>query len=133
MKEKERENKSERKRKRKQKSKKKKEKTKVKEREEKKKKEDLGEHKTNFRKRFPLQTGTTREVLMPCCDAKTDDAIPPWFMLLFNSCEYALVTLKILVSSMVKWGVFICKSFSDLYVTLVKLKAIIVMSKTIST
>ena len=68
---------------------------------EKKKKKQC---KRKKKERIPLQTGATRDVLIPCCHAKTDDAIPPWFILLFYSCEHALVTFKILVSSDGKVG-----------------------------
>ena len=60
--------------------------------------------KEKKKERISLQTGATSDVLISCCHAKTDDAIPPRFMLLFYSCEFALVTLKILVSSDGKVG-----------------------------
>ena len=68
---------------------------------EKKKKKTMKEKK---KERISLQTRATSDVLISCCHAKTDDAIPPRFMLLFYSCEFALVTLKILVSSDGKVG-----------------------------
>ena len=85
------------------------------------------------RKRIPLQTGATRDVFFHVFMQR------PMTPSHHGSCfSFILVNMpwwpwRSLLAPMVKWGVFIYKSFSDLYVTLVQPRDKNVMRKIIFT